>query len=86
MAQVKHKQQYRVVNESNKPRSVSRSKAQITIVDIREEVTNDSLLRLQKIGELLINARILQAKSGNVQSGTNEDENCLNPKTYSKVQ
>ena len=86
MAQVKHKQQYRVVNESNKPRSASRSKAQITIVDIREEITDDSNYRLQKIGELLINARIRQGKSGKVQSGIYEDEKWLKQKASLKVQ
>ena len=86
MAQVKHKQQYRSDYESYTPQSASRSNAQISIVDIREEVTNDSILRLQKIGELLINARIRQNKSRNIQSGTHEDEHCLNPKTYLEAQ
>ena len=86
MAQVKHKQRYRSDDESYTPRSTSRSKGAINIIGIREEVTNDSILRLQKIGELLINARIRQAKSRNVQSCTHEDENCLTPKIYLKVQ
>lgn len=86
MAQVKHKQQYRSYDEKNNPQSSRRSKGEINIIGIREEVTNDSILRLQKIGELLINVRIRQNKSGNIQSGTHEDEHCLNPKTYLKVQ
>ena len=86
MAQVKHKQEHRSNDEKNNPQSSNRSKAKIIVVDIREEVTNDSILRLQKLGELLINARIRQNKSRNIQSGTHEDEHCLNPKTYLEVQ
>ena len=79
MAQVKHKQQYRSYDEKNNPQSSRRSKGEINIIGIREEVTNDSILRLQKVGELLINARIRQAKSGKVQSSIYEDEQCLKP-------
>ena len=60
MAQVKHKQLYRRINGQKYSHSSSRSKAQINIVDIREEIKDDSSYRLQKIGELLINARIRQ--------------------------
>ena len=86
MAQVKHKQRYRSDDESYTPRSTSRSKGAINIIGIREEVANDSLLRLQKIGELLINARIRQANSWEVQSSICEDEKWLKQKAFLKVQ
>ena len=86
MAQVKHKQQYRSDDESYTPQSASRSKGEINILDIREELPADLELRLQRIGELLINARIRQDKSRNIQSSTHEDEHCLNPKTYLEAQ
>ena len=73
MAQVKHKQQYRSNNVRNEPRSSRQSKAQIIIVDIREEITDDSNYRLQKIGELLINARIRQNKEPELSNSPYED-------------
>ena len=78
MAQVEHKQQYRSNNENNNPQSSRRSKAQINITNIREEIADDSILRLQKIGELLINARIRQNKEPELSNSSDEDEQCLN--------
>lgn len=85
MAQVKHKQQYRSNNEKNNPQSSRRSKGEITIVDIREEVANDSILRLQKIGELLINARIRQNNEPELSNSPNECEQCLIPQLLKKA-
>ena len=85
MAQVKHKQRYRSDDENYTPRSASRSKGAINIIRIREEVTNDSILRLQKIGELLINARIRQKSEPELSNSPNEGEQCLNPQLLKKA-
>ena len=85
MAQVVHKQRYRSMNGSYTRQPASRSKGVLNIIAIREEVTNDSILRLQKIGELLINARIRQNNKPELSNSPNECEQCLNPQLLKKA-
>ena len=80
MAQVKHKQQYRSNNESNTLQRASRSKGKISIVGICEKITDDSNYRLQKIGALLINARIRKNDEPELSGSHNVDKQWVIPK------
>lgn len=80
MAQVKHKQQYRSKNESYTLQRTSRSKGKISIVGICEEITDDSNYRLQKIGALLINARIRKNDVPELSRSPNVDKQWVIPK------